>query len=339
MNHRFHLQKYKYGNKGTCPKCHRQKCFVYYIDEEECIVFPKYVGRCDHESSCGYHYTPREYFRDNDIARPWVDTISCLYQTNEKTHPESVSFIDEDVVQSTLGHYSINPLFLYFCKIFGHEETQRLFTKYRVGTASIWNGATIYWQTDVLGRTRGGKVMGYNPNDGHRIKNPQNRISWAHALLRLQNFSMKQCFFGEHLLMDNVANVAIVESEKTAMIASHFLPDFIWLATGGKHGCLNSDAIKVLSGRRVHLFPDLQAYDDWRAKEALFSDIGCHVSTSDFLERNATEVQRKKGLDLGDFLLFEKTQHQLLHEIISNNPAIQDLINVMGLEFADDELL
>lgn len=337
MKHRFHLQKYKYGNKGTCPKCHRPKCFVYYIDEEKEIVFPKYVGRCDHESSCGYHYSPREYFRDNNIATPWEDTKPCWCQT-EETHPKPVSFIDEEIVQSTLGHYSINPLFLYFCKVFGHEETQRLFNKYRVGTASIWNGATIYWQTDILGRTRGGKVMGYNPNDGHRIKNPQNRISWAHTLLRLQNFSMKQCFFGEHLLMDNVTNVAIVESEKTAMIASHFLPDFIWLATGGKHGCLNNDAIKVLSGKRVHLFPDLQAYDDWRAKEALFSAIGCHVSTSDFLERNATEDQREKGLDLGDFLLFEKTQHQLLHEIISSNPAIQDLINQMELEFADDKL-
>ena len=245
MKHRFHLQKYKYANKGTCPKCHRPKCFVYYIDEEKEIVFPKYVGRCDHESSCGYHYSPREYFRDNNIATPWEDTKPCWCQT-EETHPKPVSFIDEEIVQSTLGHYSINPLFLYFCKVFGHEETQRLFNKYRVGTASIWNGATIYWQTDILGRTRGGKVMGYNPNDGHRIKNPQNRISWAHTLLRLQNFSMKQCFFGEHLLMDNVTNVAIVESEKTAMIASHFLPDFIWLATGGKHGCLNNDAIKEL---------------------------------------------------------------------------------------------
>jgi hypothetical protein len=23
------------------------------------------VGRCDRESSCGYHYTPKEYFADN----------------------------------------------------------------------------------------------------------------------------------------------------------------------------------------------------------------------------------------------------------------------------------
>jgi len=50
---------------------------------------------------------------------------------------------------------------------------------------------------------------------------------------------MKQCLFGEHLLSDTSATmsakpVAIVESEKTALVAAMFIPDFVWLVRPGK---------------------------------------------------------------------------------------------------------
>ena len=35
---------------------------------------------------------------------------------------------------------------------------------------------------------------------------------------------LKQCFFGEHLLREKTMPVAIVESEKTAIISSVYLP-------------------------------------------------------------------------------------------------------------------
>ena len=63
--YRFHLQKYKPGTKTTCPSCGKSRCFVRYIDELGSIIFPNNVGKCDHENSCGYHYTPKEYFKDN----------------------------------------------------------------------------------------------------------------------------------------------------------------------------------------------------------------------------------------------------------------------------------
>ena len=70
--YRFHLQKYKAGRntKQTCPQCGRRKCFVRYVDEEGKIEFPDYVGRCDHEDSCGYHYTPKDFFKDNPELKP-----------------------------------------------------------------------------------------------------------------------------------------------------------------------------------------------------------------------------------------------------------------------------
>ncbi len=33
------------------------------------------------------------------------------------------------------------------------------------------DGSVIYWQIDTKGKVRTGKVMKYDPNSGHRIKN------------------------------------------------------------------------------------------------------------------------------------------------------------------------
>ena len=64
--HRFILEPYKgISTRHTCPNCHRPRCFSKYIDTEKQIQFPKYVGRCDHEQKCGYHFTPRDYFEQN----------------------------------------------------------------------------------------------------------------------------------------------------------------------------------------------------------------------------------------------------------------------------------
>ena len=67
--YRFHLQKYRPGSKTACPGCGRKSCFTRYIDEAGEISFPDSVGMCDHIKSCGYHYTPKEYFRDNPAVK------------------------------------------------------------------------------------------------------------------------------------------------------------------------------------------------------------------------------------------------------------------------------
>ena len=66
---RFHLQKYRPGSKTVCPECGRKFCFTRYIDEAGEISFPNKVGICNHINSCGYHYTPKEYFPDNPAVK------------------------------------------------------------------------------------------------------------------------------------------------------------------------------------------------------------------------------------------------------------------------------
>ena len=69
----YSLQKYKgTATRHTCPKCGDRHSFVYYVDENNVPLHPS-VGRCNHESGCGYHYTPKEYFQEHPEHRTTND--------------------------------------------------------------------------------------------------------------------------------------------------------------------------------------------------------------------------------------------------------------------------
>jgi hypothetical protein len=114
--------------------------------------------------------------------------------------------------------------------------------------------------------------------------------------------------FGEHLLIDKIKPVAIVESEKTAVIASVYLPQFIWLAFGGIG--FNIDKCRILKGRTVTLFPDSSkpkegkptAFEQWSSKAKELSHLAT-FKVSDLLERKASEAEKKQGFDLADYLI------------------------------------
>ena len=347
--YRFHLQKYRPGSKTACPECGRKACFTRYIDEAGEISFPDNVGICDHINSCGYHYTPKEYLRDNPTVKEKLNEqernggTPIVAKALAKPQPEQeprISFLPSDWVEQSMRRYDINPLYRYFTKVAGKEDTDRLFRLYRVGTSRMWGGAAVFWQTDRDGNVRAGKIMGYDAETGHRVKEPFNQVSWVHSVRKLPDFRMKQCLFGEHLLSDNSAAmsakpVAIVESEKTALVAAHFIPDFIWLATGGIHGCFNGEAMQVLDGREVILFPDLKATEEWRQRLPMLESVCRRATCSDLLERIATNEQRSLGLDIADFLLMEDTPQMILQQMIERNPVLQSLIDAFGLELID----
>ena len=75
-------------------------------------------------------------------------------------------------------------------------------------------------------------------------------ITWVHSLLKrngalAQGWDLSQCLFGEHLLARYPDKpVALVESEKTAVVCASINPDCVWLATGGK-GQLNDRVLIV----------------------------------------------------------------------------------------------
>ena len=346
--YRFHLQKYRPGSKKVCPKCGRKSCFTRYVDGNAQITFPNHVGKCDHINSCGYHYTPKEYFQDNPTIKETMieqnnrsDTPSRAVKPIAKPLSSSApqtSYLPSDWVSQSMQKFDVNPLYRYLTKVAGKEKTDRLFNLYKVGTSKMWNGATVFWQIDINGNVRAGKIMGYDAKTGHRIKHPFNQVNWVHSVKRVPDFHMKQCLFGEHLLSETsipASTVAIVESEKTALIAALFIPDFVWLATGGMHGSFNSKVMQVLCGREVILFPDLKATEEWKRKTAMLHSICKRVTCSDLLEKMATDRQREAGLDIADFLLMEDTPQMGLARMVERNPALRLLIDELDLALVE----
>ena len=67
----------------------------------------------------------------------------------------------------------------------------------------------------------------------------------------------------------------------------------------------------------------------------MLSEICKKVSVSDILERIATEEQRNQGLDIADFFLLSPSKLQILQQMIQRNPALQLLIDELGLELIE----
>lgn len=337
-NYRFYLQKYRPGSKTCCPACGRKQCFTRYVDDEGVVTFPDNVGICDHINCCGYHYAPKAYFNDHpDVdSSSSLDRFQVIPPRRKPVEPVSPSYISGDIMEQTMTNYESNPLFLYLSGIWGEAKTDQLMAQYNVGTSKKWGGSAVFWQVDVKGRIRTGKIMLYDPKTGHRVKEPHSHVCWVHSELKLSGFHLRQCLFGEHLLMKNpTIPVAIVESEKTALIGTVFVPDILWLATGGMNGCFNADTMSVLKDRNVTLFPDLGAFEIWSQKASILSRICQRVAVSDVLDKNATDEQRSRGLDLADFFLAEPTKRQILQSMIQRFPVLQQLIDNLELELIE----
>ena len=335
--HRFILEPYKgIATRHTCPACQRKRCFSRYIDTEKRISFPDHLGRCDHEQKCGYHFTPRNYFEETPDAKQQLFEKGSLPVRSHEIKTVPTSFIDEGIVKRSLKCYETNKLYQFLASQFGEASAMSLMKKYRVGSSRHWEGATVFWQIDRNNRVRTGKIMLYNSDTGKRIKEPYNHITWVHTLLHKSGFNMKQCFFGEHLLAtDKTYPVALVESEKTALIASYYLPQYLWLASGGKNGCFNESSLSALAKRSVVLFPDLGATAYWQSKIEMMRNNGIEVQLFDYLEINAPESERKEGYDIADYLLQIQPDEAILQAMNRKNPHLKTLIETLGLELVN----
>lgn len=299
-NFRYILEPYKgISSRYVCPECkQRNKTFALYIDTETGQHINSNVGRCNRETSCGYHYSPKQYFTDNNISN---DRSNFQLRVKPKVIEVKPNFIEPELLKASLQNYDANNFIIYLNSLFGKEITNGLISKYFIGTSKYWNNATVFWQIDTKGKIRTGKIMLYNNTTGKRVKEPHSFIQWIHSALKLENFQLRQSLFGEHLITDNQKTIALCESEKTAIIASVYFPKFVWLACGQLQG-LTIDKCKILEGRKVILYPDLKAFDKWSSKADELSHIA-KFTVSNLLERKATDTEKQQGFDLADYLI------------------------------------
>lgn len=304
MSYKFVLEKYSgSGSRHTCPKCGNPKSFTRYINVESNDYISSEFGRCNRESKCGYlYYPPSEYFRDNpQIKKPKNIAIA----RTEKSVKIKFDTVSKEIFCSTLCDYDKNQFVIFLSNVFGREQTEQAIKTYWIGT---WDKMkTVFWQIDSEISMRTGKIILYNSANGKRDK--RQNPSWVHSELKRrkmisQEFVLKQCLFGEHLLNENLDKpIAIVESEKTAVIANICIPDLIWMATGGCRN-LNLDSLRKIKNRQTILFPDSSKFELWSKKmdeaKKLFN---ADLKISNLLETKLTEAQKREDYDIADFLL------------------------------------
>lgn len=311
MKRCFSLEKYKGArSRHTCPSCGSRRSFTQYVDEDG-LPLGETVGRCDHESSCGYHLTPSEYYKAHPelCGKDWRDDAPDWLESALKKRREAkqkplctipIEFVNRSVRVDILSDFTN-----WLTTLFDCDTVVRLILEYNIGVTK--GNDVIYFQIDINGNCRTGKVMKYNPETGKRIKdeNTKGKVNWVHSIMKYagklpQEWELTQCLYGEHLLKKYPDKaVALVESEKTAIICSALMPDYVWLATGGKSQF--NERLKVLFGRDVVAFPDVDGYTTWCEKINDFPDL--KISVSNLLQSNATAEDIENHIDIADWLI------------------------------------
>ena len=307
-----YLQKYKGpSTRHTCPNCGVKKSFALYLNGDTHEPIHPTVGICNRQNKCGYHYPPRMYYADNPNFKN--DFTPDYKPYNAPDFDTPVNYIPFGYVTKSKSNKNH---FIDFLKtLFNSVDIQKVADDYLLG--STRNNEIIFWQIDTTRKVRTGKIMQYNPVTGKRIKHEDGAINWVHNKLKRQgtisqDFNLSQCLFGEHLLKTYPnKTVSIVESEKTAIIASIVFPDYVWLATGALNG-LSLDKCFVLDKRKVYIFPDLgKAYEIWKQKsEEISNFIIWNVHVSGLLENIATPSAKAEGFDIADYIISQLRSNQ-----------------------------
>jgi ribosomal protein L12E/L44/L45/RPP1/RPP2 len=233
-------------------------------------------------------------------------------------------------------------LIFFLIKVFG-KGIEPILLKYGIRVAKRYSKdgkyGVAFIQRSKDNKIRQVKIMAYNPKTGKRLKDGDEVLSWNYKsrqyermidgekiqqlgklYMRDFDFINKQCFFGEHLLNEEPDKpVALVESEKTALICAFSMPEYVWLATGGKNGCkwYDPNVYSVLQGKEITLFPDLHATEDWKIKAEQMCSNGMNISVYDMEAADfVTAEDRENGLDIADFILRVK---------FKENPELQNI--------------
>ena len=318
--HRFSLEKYS-GMKSRfkCPECNK-KSFTKYVDNQNQKYLASYVGKCSRVEKCNYHFTPRMYFERTGHF-PEVNKEKIILQAKIITKP---SVIYKEIMINTLRNYQQNNfargLYTYFPK----SVVNQTLIKYNVGTAN--NNKTVFWQVDRSGKVRTGKIILYNSNGLKRTS----IINWVHSKLGLKDFNLKQVFFGTHLLNDTSKTIAITEGEKNAIFGALYLPQYIWIATGGIN-LLNVQKLSFFKGYNVILFPDKgKAYQLW---SNMAKAVDFPVRVNEILEH----TNLPEGSDIADVIMEVKTKEfntstkgQFMTQL-RINPLINKLVQKFNL--------
>lgn len=240
MPEKFQFELDRSAKKFECPGCGKKSFVKFKYTGTNTYVEGNY-GRCDHENSCG------------SFPKPWEDEAF-----KPQTNFEKVDKPEAQVVRPAEAYY--NPIlnshtsnFHQFCRNM-LKISERHFALWYVGT---YYSKTVFGYANREKAILNLKFVAYTP-EGKRdkskdaegnLKNFPHYLGkaylkkWGHIQPNEKDkeknwqdfFQFERCFYGLHL-WDPEKPTCIVESEKTAFLASFFFPGYNWLATGGNNG-------------------------------------------------------------------------------------------------------
>lgn len=277
----FDFEPYNGGRgRHECPQCHDRRSFSRYIYTDTHEIIDPTCGICNHANRCGYHLPPREFFRLHPEARrlSWKEQLRRSSPPIVRHQPVAPPNATEPVLPQPIAdsilmpegatmveryHSPLSTFAQWLLYVVGEEAFMRVYEEYRLGATA--EGDVIFWQIDQQQRVRTGKLMRYK-SDGHRSTGEHDHPRWMH------NFASPpmpdkptQCLFGEHLLSWRPdAPVALVESEKTALLCAALMPQYVWVASGGCKQLSPQKAL-ALQGRILHVWPDSGVLTHWKS--------------------------------------------------------------------------
>ena len=243
-----------------------------------------------------------------------------------KAEPEQPPRYFNAEIESMAQEIEQTNLYKYLCRIWKAAEVRRAMEAYKVGRGHFINApkshfnASEDWRMnpnpcrlqnstacssfpsiDIAGNCHAIKIAPYPSTDHHRIKDAQPDKAPFYWIKPEQN---KGAYFGTHLLpLRPAAPVAVVESEKTALIGFLFAPAYVWIATQSK-GLLSPDSasVEALKGRELHLFPDADGLQAWGEIAAQLRAHGFKVI---FRDEVIKLLPAESKADIADVIIWE----------------------------------
>lgn len=238
-------------------------------------------------------------------------------------------------VTAAAAHGHESGLFAFIAAEFSEEAARQVFAKYFVGGSKYRDShgyrAAVFPYISADGKVVDCKIFHIDAKSGSRQDGEilytwtdkegvehEPKFAWAIAKanydrrrrgLPLMNRAA-WCNFGDHLLTAATAEVCIVESEKTALIASLVYPERTWIAVGSKQN-LTAERCKPYAGKHIILFPDRDAYKDkpksdgkgmergWRTIAKELAAAGYNVS----IDTTTETYQGERRDDIADIFL------------------------------------
>lgn len=310
---------YKYGleagsRKHHCPAC-TKKTFVRYVYTGTRDYVGEEFGRCDRENNCGYHLQPGSDMPDP--PRPL---------TKEKLPPPSVIFPNKEYLESIRKARLTN--FHRFCTdLLGipdrHLETWGVGGHWKFTAFILANREQVVNVKFVAYTTEGKRdksegtagAPNFIPHYLGKAYLRSQKIETDNARLEdwQDYYKFQRCFYGEHL-WDPAKDTCLVESEKTAVIAAYFFPDYNWLATGGAHG-MTFEQFQIFYGYTGRIWNlvdnDIAGFKKSKTIQWLDKLAEMRTNKEEILSVNLCE-NMPLGYDIADAIIYKEYRDPIL---------------------------